>query len=299
MADQELYPPDAVVPPERDEPRYLRRQKPVEIRRRRFGRQARRTYLRWSVAAASLLAVAGVSYLTVDFLLHGPQMALASPDQVAVTGNQHVSRAAILEKFYPDRHRSVLLVPLEQRRMQIEEIPWVERATVRRVLPDRIEVEITERKPVAFLRLGPALSLIDAYGVILDPPAEGAADFRFPVVSGINAAMATGERQRRMQLYQNFMAQIEQAHSGASGFVSEVDLSDANDLKAILAGLPELAGGSDGQVSVLVHFGDRDFAARFRLLLENFSQWRARAGRVDSVDLRFERQVVVNPEERP
>ncbi len=138
-----------------------------------------------------------------------------------------------------------------------------------------------------------------AYGVILDPPAEAGAGFRFPVVSGISAAMAPAERRRRMQLYATFLAQIEQAHQGASQFVSEVDLSDANDLKAVLAGLPELGNGHSGQVSVLVHFGDRDFFGRFRVFINNIGQWRARAGRVDSVDLRFERQVVVNPEERP
>jgi len=47
-----------------------------------------------------------------------------------------------------------------------------------------------------------------------------------------------------------------------------------------------------------VHFGDSDFANRYHLLAENIDQWRASAGRVDSVDLRFARQVVVNSEIR-
>jgi hypothetical protein len=32
------------------------------------------------------------------------------------------------------------------------------------------------------------------------------------------------------------------------------------------------------------------------VVLRNLAEWRASAGRVESVDLRFERQVVVNPE---
>jgi hypothetical protein len=38
---------------------------------------------------------------------------------------------------------------------------------------------------------------------------------------------------------------------------------------------------------------------KYRLLAENITQWRASAGRVESVDLRFSRQVVVNPEREP
>ena len=45
-----------------------------------------------------------------------------------------------------------------------------------------------------------------------------------------------------------------------------------------------------------MHFGDSDFVNKYRLLLDNIGPWRASAGRVESVDLRFSRQVVVNPE---
>ncbi|MCL6565535.1 MAG: FtsQ-type POTRA domain-containing protein [Acidobacteriia bacterium] len=299
MVDEQLYPSDAVLAPEREEPRYLRRQRPVEIRRRRFSREARRVYLRRTLLALAGVAATGAGYLGVEFLLHAPQMALASPAQVVVTGNRYVSRATILEKFYPDRYRSVLQVPLAERRAAVEAIPWVERATVRRVLPNRIEVELVERTPVAFLRLGPTLALVDAHGVILDPPVEGGADFRFPVVSGLHAGMVASERQRRMQLYVQFLAQIEAVRAGASQYVSEVDLAEASNLKAVLVELPELGRGAGQSASVLVHFGDRDFARRFSLFLENIGQWRATAGHVEAVDLRFERQVVVNPEERP
>jgi cell division protein FtsQ len=55
---------------------------------------------------------------------------------------------------------------------------------------------------------------------------------------------------------------------------------------------------SDSGSPILVHFGDSDFGNRYHLLAENIDQWRASAGSVDSVDLRFARQVVVNPESK-
>ena len=98
-----------------------------------------------------------------------------------------------------------------------------------------------------------------------------------------------------MKLFVQFMKEIEQALPGAGDRISEVDLSDSADIRATLTGLGSAVGNSS---PILVHFGDSDFANRYHLLAENIDQWRASAGRVDSVDLRFARQVVVNPEGR-
>jgi cell division protein FtsQ len=92
------------------------------------------------------------------------------------------------------------------------------------------------------------------------------------------------------------MKEIESAQPGADDHISEVDLSDAADVRATLTGL---GTGSANAAPVLVHFGDSDFGNRYHLLSENVDQWRAGAGGIDSVDLRFARQVVVNPESRP
>jgi cell division protein FtsQ len=187
----------------------------------------------------------------------------------------------------------VVRVPLTERREALESLAWVEEAHVQRVLPNRIRVEITERTPVAFLRTGSDLSLVDAQGVLLDRPVDG--EFRFPVVGGIGESMPREERAKRMGLYAQFMKEIEAIQPGAEDHVSEADLSDAADLRVTLTGLGTAAGNVR---PILVHFGDSDFGNRYHLLAGNIDQWRASAGSVDSVDLRFARQVVVNPESK-
>jgi cell division protein FtsQ len=293
--EPEPSPPEVIV---EDEPRYLRRQKPVEIRRRRFGRRSWQNFRRWVIVGVSTVMGGAAFYGVAHFFLFSPRVLLTSPDQILLTGNHYVSRAAVLEKFLPDRGRSVLRVPLEERRRAIEDISWVEQAAVERLLPNRIRVELVERAPVAFLRLGADLALIDAYGVILDRPSPGiAGEFRFPVVAGLSEALPRDQREQRMQLFTQFVKEIDVAKPGASEHVSEVDLSDAKDVRATLTGIASLTGGGAAdQEAVLVHFGESDFGTKIRLLAENFSQWRAGTGRVDSVDLRFARQVVVNPE---
>lgn len=229
-------------------------------------------------------------------------MALLRPEQIALSGNHYVLEASVVRVFAADRGRSVLRIPLEERRREVEAIPWVERAVVRRALPNRIAVEITERTPVAFLRDGGGMALVDAQGVILDRPLEG--DFHFPVVTGISPETPAEERERRLQLFTGFSQEIESAHPGALDQVSEVDLSDAQDLRATFTGLGPAPGESGpsadeqppADAPVLVHFGDGDFAAKYRTLEDDIAQWRAAAGSIESVDLRFGGEAVVNPD---
>jgi cell division protein FtsQ len=306
-----------------EEPKYLRRQRPVEIKRRKFGRKAWKTYLRVTAWAAAGIAGAGLAYGFTHFLLTSPEMSLLHPEQVELNGNSNVSRARVLDIFRADRGRSVLRIPLEERRRQLESIPWIEQAVVRRALPHTIQVEIVERTPIAFLRDGSQMSLVDVHGVILDRPVQG--KFHFPVVTGMNAEMPADEREKRMQLFAGFMQQLGSARAGAADQVSEVDLSDAHDLRASLTGFQtgtasaanSASAGSvgsnssgsssesnssessseswgDADAPILVHFGDSDFEAKYQTLIDKMAQWRATAGRVESVDLRFNGEAVVN-----
>jgi cell division protein FtsQ len=286
-----------------EEPKYLRRQKPLEIRRRKFGSKSWKTYLRATMWAAVGLAGAWAAFECGQFLLASPAMALIHPEQVSISGTHFTKRANVLEVFAADRGKSILRVPLDERRIQLESIPWVESALVRRVLPNKIAVSITERTPVAFLREGSSMALVDSHGVILDRPLEG--NFDFPVVTGIGPDMPLQERAQRMQLYSGFMEQIESVSPSAAGSISEVDLSDMEDLRATVTGLAGtfvIAADNDNSASqeatpILVHFGGGDFASKYQTLAQNIAQWREKAGSVQSVDLRFNGEAVVNPDQ--
>src|SRR5260370_8546205 len=115
----------------------------------------------------------------MNFLLYSPTMLLLKPDQIELNGNRIVSREAVLQQFVHDRNRSVLRVPLEARRSQLEQIPWVESASVQRILPNRLRIELTERTPAAFARSGNELALIDAYASILTLPLAPELNFPF------------------------------------------------------------------------------------------------------------------------
>lgn len=284
-AASEPYRPELLAD---EEPRYLRRQKPLEIRRKKFAGRSWPFYRRvlvWTFAGAAGVATAIVAG---RFLLYSPQVLLLKPDQIELLGNHVVSREAVLQPFARDRNRSVLLIPLDVRRSQLQQLPWVESARVLRILPNRIRVELTERTPIAFLRNGRDLALIDAHGVVLDRPE--AEDLHFPIVTGLTDSLPLEEREKRMQSYQEFLRDADLVRPGSSDRVSEVDLSNAKDLRVVMTGL---ASAADSQ-AVTIHFGNSDFTGKYRMLVENFAQWQANAGRVQSIDLQYSRQVVVN-----
>jgi cell division protein FtsQ len=286
VADAESYRPELV---ENDEPRYLRRQKPVEIRRKKFGGKnlsRYRTMFGWLVIAAGCGVVA---YVAGDFLLHSPKVLLLKPEQVEVTGNHIVSREAVLAPFYKDRGRSVLRIPLDARRSEVEQISWVQSASVQRVLPNRIRIDISERTPIAFVRNGSELALIDEFGVILDR--QHGDDLRFPIVTGLTDSMPRGERQKRMTNYQEFIRAIDMAHPHSSDQVSEVDLSNPKELRVVMAGIP----GAKSTQAVTLFFNQNDFAARYGTVVQNFAAWQAENGCVQSIDLRY-RLPVLNPD---
>jgi cell division protein FtsQ len=285
--EADTYRPELIAD---DEPRYLRRQKPVEIRRKKFSGRGWPFYRR--ILVLSFTAVAGVTAAVygIQFLLYSPSMLLLKPEQIELNGNRIVTREAVIQQFVHDRNQSVLRVPLDARRGQLEQIPWVESARVQRILPNRLRIELTERTPVAFARNGNELALIDAYGVILDRP-QGE-DMRFPIVTGVSEEVARDQREKRMQTYQEFIKDVDLVRAGSSDRVSEIDLSNPKDLRVVMTGL---ASANDSQ-AVTIHFGSGEFTGKYKMLVDNFSQWQANAGRVQSIDLQYSRQVVVNPD---
>ena len=285
-ADRDTYRPELVE----DEPRYLRRQKPVEIRRKKFGAKNWSFYRRvafWLLIAAAVITVC---VFVGRFALYSPHVLLLKTDQVELLGNHIVARESVLGAFYNDRGLSVLRIPLDARRSQIEQISWVESASVQRILPNRLRVEITERTPIAFVRAGNEVALIDGHGVILDRP-QGE-DLRFPIVSGVPESLPRDERERRMQIFQELVRDLDLVRPGSSDLLSEVDLANPKNIRIVMAGIP----GANAAQAVNIRLGTSDFVSKYRMLVENFTQWQANAGCVRSVDLQFTRQVVLNPD---
>ena len=243
-----------------------------------------------------LAATAGVGALAVlvvlaigirNFFRDDPRFRIVSSSSIQIMGNTQVTRPELLSVFGSDLGRNIFFIPLAERRAALERLPWVEHATVMRLLPDQLRVAIVERTPIAFVRHGSTIGLVDAHGVLLHlPPAAMAAKhYSFPVVTGISPNDPLPVRAARMHLYQQFISDLDSGGARVSTQLSEVDLADPEDVWALLP-----AEGSDIQV----HFGDSDFLARYRSYQQHLPEWRQQYPHLASVDMRYENQVVLD-----
>ncbi len=103
-----------------------------------------------------------------------------SSDDIAISGTKNVSRSQVLEVMASDIDRNIFFVPLDARKKQLEQIPWVQSASVMRLFPNRLKVVINERTPVAFVEINSHIQLIDANGVIMEPPANSQTELLLP-----------------------------------------------------------------------------------------------------------------------
>ncbi|MBI4443461.1 MAG: FtsQ-type POTRA domain-containing protein [Acidobacteria bacterium] len=236
---------------------------------------------RWAGQAFLLALCLGfVFWQALQFVLHDPRFELA---RVSTQGGKFVAATEVEEKFGGDLGKSLLRIPLRERRLAVEQVPWVQSATVVRVFPNQVWIAIEERTPVAFLWMPEGLSLIDANGVILETPPE--ASFTFPVVRGVTAQEARESRRTKMQLFAALMEELAQGSPELSTEISEVDLSDAQDAHVVVA---EPFG------AILLHLGKENFLARYLTYAAHIPEWKEKFPNLRSVDLRYEGQVVLN-----
>ena len=247
---------------------------------------------RWGrIVALTLLLVllggiAAAAFAVEDFFDHDPRFRIDSSDSIQTVGNSQLTREDLLSVFGSDIGRNIFYIPLTKRREQLEQIPWVEHATVMRILPNQLRVAVRERTPVAFVRIGDQVKLVDGAGVILDmsPTMMAARHFSFPVVTGINARDPLSTRAARMQLYMKFVTAIDSTGEHLSSNLSEVNLSDPEDVRVTVP-----AKSSD----LLLHFGETNFLARYRIYQSHLSEWEQQYPQLASVDLRYDSEVVL------
>jgi cell division protein FtsQ len=149
----------------------------------------------------ALAAVGVIAFLVFAGLarpLNSPAPALAEIEriielagfgltQVSVTGHRYTPDSDILDAVGLGEARTMLSFDSRAAQDRIERLPWVERASVERVLPDRLEVRVSERSPSAVWRLGNRNFLIDKSGRILTGVPKDAMP-SLPRVAGEGAA---------------------------------------------------------------------------------------------------------------
>jgi cell division protein FtsQ len=245
------------------------------------------------VGISILGAVAAGAVATHRVMLRDQRFVIPGSSAIETVGNERLSRAEMLGALRGDVGRNVFHLSLDQEKATLEAMPWVERATVMRLLPDHLRASVVERTPIAFVREKGQIGLVDAHGVLLDlrqpggqagGQGSGGGSYSFPVVTGVVAADPVSVRAARMKIFAEFMAAMDATGERISAKLSEVDLSNPEDVKALIP---------DNGAEVMVHFGDADYLERYRKYEAHLAEWRGQYPKLASVDMRYDRQAVL------
>jgi cell division protein FtsQ len=264
---------------------FLRAQKRVSARHSSLPKKTANRLLWASAAAAVLCCLAVLAGILYNYGERSWRFRVESSDNIDIAGMQNVTKAQIMEVMGADIGRNIFFIPLAQQKAQLEQIPWVESASVMRFVPNRLKVEIQERTPVAFARVGSRISLIDAGGTLMEMPRNH--KYSFPVILGMNPGEPLSTRAPRMKAYNQLVRDLDSGGAHYSQDLSEVDLSDLDDLKVRV---------NDPAGDVLVELGSTDYLKRYKTYVSHVQEWRQQFQKLESVNLSYDNQVIVNPD---
>jgi cell division protein FtsQ len=251
--------------------------------------------LRYATTTAAMLACAiaaiAAFHKTEAFLVGDARFALHPPDEdgeessdIKLHGIGHAPRSRVAEVFDRDYGRSIYLLPLAERRRQLLAVEWVKDASIRRTWPNRLDVYLSERQPVAFLEVpsnqpGVArLALIDEEGVILEPPAR--ARYHLPVLAGVRRDQSLPARRDGVRRMLRLLAEA----APWAEKISEINVGDPDNLK--------VTEQVDGRALTLL-VGNRNFRQRFEKFHGYYPEIRGQLGDAVTLDLRIENRIVL------
>lgn len=252
----------------------------------------------WLVAGVVLLVITIVAWhATEQFLIKDNRFRLVEADEFAgpspnliVEGIHYASTAQIRHVFAEDFGRSLYLVPIEKRRQELLAIDWVESATVSKIWPNAVKVQVRERQPVAFVRLRPnhrdgmsQLALIDKDGYVLRP--RIAARFTLPVITGIRESESIVNRRARVRRVLGMLRDV----GPLAEQISEINVADPNNL--IVAEHVE-----DRVLNLML--GEENYAERLQNFLTNYSEIRNKRPDAKTLDLRVDGVITTVAEEQ-
>jgi len=240
--------------------------------------------VRWRVFTGVIISgvlFVGSAYAALRvrrYALLDPQFKLSrdNADGLTLQGLRYTSRSKVQRVFAADFGRSVFAVPVEERRRRLLAIDWVEDASVSRIWPDRLAVRIRERRPVAFVFFRSGVLLIDAYGTLLDPPAQ--AQFTFPVLSGVREDESEAVRVQRVRA----LLKVEEELGPLTKDLSEVNAADLDNIRIVTQ--------VDSRAVEFI-LGDGNFGQRYQNFLNHYAEIKRRSPEVKSFDLRLEDRI--------
>lgn len=261
----------------------------LDFRRRGTPPRRKRRNVLWTLAKplAVALVLVGLPAALVTWVLTAPLFGLRDVQVSGAIGNaaaRRVSKESVRQALMPFQGRNLVRLSLAEAAARVERNPWIASVEMAKELPDRLHVKVAERRPVALLLLDGGLVYADSEGKAIAPvttPAEleearsagllVVSFVRQPHKEGVGSALGVA-------------ADLGRAQPTWAAKLSRIEVLGEEDFRLHTDALPFPLLVRSGQVKPKVE-----------RLVELLPELSRRYVRIEAVDLRFSRRIVVQP----
>ena len=136
-----------------------------------------------------------VGHSVYDYLLEDPFFCVR---EVEIKGCQKIPQEHLLGLAQIEGMPNLFTVALSKISQRLESHPWIEEVRVRKVFPNKISIQVKERKPIAILQLED-LYYIDSQGVIFAPAGDHDG-YNYPFLTGLTRQTLEREPEQAKRL---------------------------------------------------------------------------------------------------
>jgi len=133
--------------------------------------------------AFQLLLISCFLFISHRLYLHLLEDPYFQVREVEVKGCRKLAEKTLLSFAKIEGMPNLFTVRLREIAKRLETHPWIEQVKVRKVFPNKISIQIEERKPIAILQLGEPY-YIDKKGVIFSPVGDKD-EYNYPFLTGL------------------------------------------------------------------------------------------------------------------
>ncbi len=264
----------------------MRRNRFKSRRKKKDGRLL--NYLRRVVVVAiGLFGVSMMSLILVathDFLTSSDMFRAAD---IRINGLSKLSEAEVLSKSRLQKGTNILDVNLALTRKRLLAHPWIADVSVRRHLPDQLELSITEQVPLAVVNLGRKF-VINRDGVIFKK-ANALDENDYPVINGLSLTDLTNDSKNGKHIFGSVLAVLRLGEQPGSAIPNRILKSVHVDREV---GLTLVAF----KKPLVIRLGYRDYPAKYDVLnrlLAHFD-YQVTSEAIAWIDLKDPNKVVLN-----